>query len=79
MVGKCSIVIAALAGCAAGMVGMGSAAAATQVPFTITETSIQFSPTTTPATSRPPARSVPLAHSLTPIEPSRGSRGSPEW
>jgi hypothetical protein len=42
MVRKRSIVIAALAACAAGMVGMGSAAAEMQVPFTITETNIQF-------------------------------------
>jgi hypothetical protein len=44
MVRKSSIIIAALAGCAAATVGMGSAAAATQVPFTITETNIQFFP-----------------------------------
>jgi hypothetical protein len=42
MVLKSSIIIAALAACAAATVGMGSAAAATQVPFTITETNIQF-------------------------------------
>jgi hypothetical protein len=42
MVRKSSIVMAALAGCAAATVEMGSAAAATQVPFTITETNIQF-------------------------------------
>ena len=39
---KSSIIIAALAACAAATVGMGSAAAATQVPFTITETNIVF-------------------------------------
>jgi len=44
MVRKSSIVIAVLAACAAATVGMGSAAAATQVPFTITETNIQFFP-----------------------------------
>jgi hypothetical protein len=39
---KSSTIIAVLAACAAATVGMGSAAAATQVPFTITETNIQF-------------------------------------
>ena len=39
-----SIIIAVLAACAAATVGMGAAAAATQVPFTITETNIQFFP-----------------------------------
>ena len=42
MVRKSSVIIAALAACTAGTVGMGSAAAATQVPFTITETNIVF-------------------------------------
>ena len=42
MVRKSSTIIAALAACAAATVGMGSATAATQVPFTITETNIQF-------------------------------------
>jgi hypothetical protein len=42
MVRKSSVIIAALAACAAATVGMGSAVAATQVPFTITETNIQF-------------------------------------
>jgi hypothetical protein len=42
MARKSSIIIAALTACAAATVGMGSAAAATQVPFTITETNIQF-------------------------------------
>jgi hypothetical protein len=42
---KSSIIIAVLtAACSAATVGMGSAAAATQVPFTITETNIQFFP-----------------------------------
>jgi len=44
MVRKSSVIIAALAACTAATVGMGSAAAATQVPFTITETNIQFFP-----------------------------------
>jgi hypothetical protein len=44
MVGKSSVIIAAFAACTAATVGMGSAAAATQVPFTITETNIQFFP-----------------------------------
>ena len=42
MVRKSSILIAVLAGCAAATAGMGSVAAATQVPFTITETNIVF-------------------------------------
>jgi hypothetical protein len=36
------MIIAAFAACTAATVGMGSAAAATQVPFTITETNIVF-------------------------------------
>jgi hypothetical protein len=39
---KSSTIIAVLAACTASIVGIGSAAAATQVPFTITETNIQF-------------------------------------
>jgi hypothetical protein len=42
MVRKSSIIIAALAACTAATMGMGSATAATQVPFTITETNIVF-------------------------------------
>jgi hypothetical protein len=42
MVRKSSMIIAAFAACTAATVGMGSAAAATQVPFTITETNIVF-------------------------------------
>ena len=45
MVRKSSIIIAAVAACIAATVGMGSAAAATQVPFTITETNIVFTDT----------------------------------
>ena len=42
---KSSIIIAALAAAAPMVVGIGSASAATQVPFTITETNIVFTDT----------------------------------
>jgi len=79
MVRKSSIVIAVLASCAAATVGMGSAAAATQVPFTITETNIQFFDDYDSGDFTTTGRYARLARSSTPIEPSPGSRGSPEW
>jgi hypothetical protein len=45
MARKSSIIIAALAAAAPMVVGIGSASAATQVPFTITETNIVFTDT----------------------------------